>query len=373
MERLHFLDSVRALSALYVVAHHLYIAVFHGYPANTGPTVLAPLMYGQFGVAVFIVVSGFSLALAPVRHGWDLTGGFRRFIRRRAWRIIPPYWAALALSVAVVALLVTPKVSYPLSLKGVLTHLFLVQDVVEGPTPNGAFWSIAVEWQLYFVFPLFLFIRRRFGAAVVVGLVVGATAAVKLAEGHSAVADKLLHLSPQFAALFVFGMVAAAVTNRSAERGSARRWGWLAAVAAMALVVLCLVLGTEGSIAQIYWLDYVIGAAVAALLAYLAGSPPGRLRRALEGRSLVGIGQFSYSLYLVHAPLLLVAWLYIVEPLGLPGLASLALMTFIVGPVILVLGYLFHLGVEKPFLLHRSLGELRPSRRRIDAEASASR
>jgi peptidoglycan/LPS O-acetylase OafA/YrhL len=357
--RLHFLDSVRALSALYVVAHHLYLAVFPGYPENTGPAVLAPLLYGQFGVAVFIVVSGFSLGLAPVRHDHELVGGFRRFIRRRAWRIIPPYWAALLVSVALVALVINQRIDQPLSLRGVLTHLFLVQDVIEGPSPNGAFWSIAVEWQLYFVFPVLLLVRRRAGAAV---LCVGTTAlvaVVKVAEGRTGVADKLLHLSPQFGALFAFGLVAAAVTGRPEGAGRmARWWGPAALAAAAGLVVACLVLGTGRSIDNLYWLDLLIGVAVAAGLAHLAGTAPGPVRRVLEVGPLVSVGQFSYSLYLVHAPLLLIAWLFVVEPRGWAPLVSYAVMASVVGPVIVAISYGFHLCVERPFLRNRSMGEL---------------
>ncbi len=43
---------------------------------------------------------------------------------------------------------------------------FLVQDIFGSPSPNGAFWSIAIEAQLYLLFPLLLLVRRRWGAAV---------------------------------------------------------------------------------------------------------------------------------------------------------------------------------------------------------------
>ena len=61
--RVEFVDGVRALAALYVVAHHAYITVYPGFPINTGPSVFTPLIYGHFGVAIFMVVSGYSLAL----------------------------------------------------------------------------------------------------------------------------------------------------------------------------------------------------------------------------------------------------------------------------------------------------------------------
>jgi peptidoglycan/LPS O-acetylase OafA/YrhL len=47
---------------------------------------------------------------------------------------------------------------------------------------------------------------------------------------------------------------------------------------------------------------------------------------------LVAIGQFSFSLYLVHAPLLAAVWVFFVKPVGLASGAGLALMVFVVMP-----------------------------------------
>ena len=94
------LDGIRGLAALFVVVHHCWLMTFHGYPRNTGPKWLGFLLYGHFAVVVFITLSGFSLAVSPARKKWQL-GGNRLFAQRRAWRILPPYWAALAFSIAV--------------------------------------------------------------------------------------------------------------------------------------------------------------------------------------------------------------------------------------------------------------------------------
>jgi len=45
---------------------------------------------------------------------------------------------------------------------------------------------------------------------------------------------------------------------------------------------------------------------------------------------LVAIGQFSFSLYLVHAPLLAAVWVFFVKPVGLASGAGLALMVSVV-------------------------------------------
>src|SRR2546429_8956541 len=95
--RIAGLDGVRGLAALYVVVNHIFMRAFPGYPADTAPFWAGWFIYGRFAVVVFIVLSGLSLTLAPARSGWRLDA-VSRFARRRAWRVLPPYWAALALS-----------------------------------------------------------------------------------------------------------------------------------------------------------------------------------------------------------------------------------------------------------------------------------
>ena len=105
--RLAGLDGVRGLAALFVVVNHIFLRAFPGYPVDRAPFWAGWFIYGRFAVVVFIVLSGFSLALSPARHGWRLDG-ISRFARRRVRRILPPYWAALVFSLAVAWLVVPP-------------------------------------------------------------------------------------------------------------------------------------------------------------------------------------------------------------------------------------------------------------------------
>src|SRR5438445_13464934 len=93
--RIAGLEGLRGLAALYVVVNHIFLRAFPGYPVDHAPFWAAWFIYGRFAVVVFIVLSGFSLALSPARHGFRLDGVWR-FAVRRARRILPAYWAALA-------------------------------------------------------------------------------------------------------------------------------------------------------------------------------------------------------------------------------------------------------------------------------------
>src|SRR5947208_2937066 len=137
------LDGLRGLAALFVVLHHCWLMSFDGFPRNTGPWWLGFLLYGHFAVVVFITLSGFSLAISPARRGWDL-GGKGRFAIRRAWRILPPYWAALTFSLVLTWWSQVPEPASALpNGKSALVYGLLLQDVFAAPVPNGALWSIA--------------------------------------------------------------------------------------------------------------------------------------------------------------------------------------------------------------------------------------
>ena len=67
-QRLAGLDGVRGLAALFVVVNHVFLRAFPGYPVDNAPFWAAWFIYGRVAVVVFIVLSGFSLALSPARR-----------------------------------------------------------------------------------------------------------------------------------------------------------------------------------------------------------------------------------------------------------------------------------------------------------------
>ncbi len=182
-QRLAGLDGLRGLAAVYVVVNHVFLRAFPGYPVDHAPFWAGWFIYGRFAVVVFIVLSGFSLALSPARHGWrldELSG----FAQRRAWRILPAYWAALAFSLVVAWLLVAQPGNGIPDAKSVIVNGLLVQNIVAAHSPNAAFWSMAVEAQLYLAFPLLLLMVRRRGAVVMVATVTLIVATVGIVGPH---------------------------------------------------------------------------------------------------------------------------------------------------------------------------------------------
>jgi peptidoglycan/LPS O-acetylase OafA/YrhL len=125
------------LAALFVVLNHIFERSWPGHAVGHAPWWASELIYGRFAVIMFIALSGFSLGLGPARSGWrfDSTAAFAR---RRAWRILPPYWAALGFSLLMTwHVLAQPGLPVPDG-KSVLVYGLLVQDGVSVGSPNRA-------------------------------------------------------------------------------------------------------------------------------------------------------------------------------------------------------------------------------------------
>lgn len=353
--RVAWLDGVRALAALYVVLHHVWLMSYGGYPRNDGPFYLGWLVHGHVAVAVFIVVSGFSLALGPSRHEMRLPAGGADFIRRRFWRIVPPYWAALGLSVVFVVLgWSVTSTGEAIGVRDVVIHAVLLQDAVENVSPNGVFWSIAVEWQIYFFFPFLLLCYRRIGPWRSTGLAAAVVVALHvLAQPFSSLA-LLDRFTPQFAVLFTFGCLAVAVVGRVPTAVAARS----AVLIWLAFGVLRAVIGPEFVAESYFWVELWLGTGVA--LGFVALSEGGLtgLARVLEHRALVFLGHMAYSLYLVHALFLDLIRIHVLAPLGVQGGEAFWPLLLLGVPVAVFGAWAFFLVFERPFLTIRSARQL---------------
>jgi peptidoglycan/LPS O-acetylase OafA/YrhL len=329
--RLAGLDGVRGLAALYVVVYHVSLRAFPGYPDAGAPFWVGWFSYGQFAVLVFIVLSGFSLALSPARAGWRLDG-IVAYARRRARRILPAYWAALAFSLAVAWLVVPQPRSGVPDLMSVLVNGALVQNIVGAPSPNTAFWSIAVEVQLYILLPVLLLMIRRRGALAMVATVTLVVAAVGMVGPHVARLDTFVTESaPELAALFALGIVSAGVVVAGARRSWP--WPWLALAAAAPVFATIAWQGSAWTFDRLYWVDLALAPAIAFLLIGLATGRPAPLLRLLDSRPMRGLGSSSYSLYLTHAPIIAIVYELIVARLLHPGTAAFFVSLAIVLPL----------------------------------------
>jgi peptidoglycan/LPS O-acetylase OafA/YrhL len=283
----------------------------------------------------------------------------RQFARRRAWRILPPYWAALAFSLLMTWYVVAqPGWAVPDS-RSVVAYGLLVQDAVPAGSPNRAFWSIAVEAQLYVLLPLFVILVRRLTAVATVGLVTTVVVTAGFLAPHlPPVQEALTKFTPDLVVLFGIGVAAAGIVT-GGERVRCRPWGWYALVTAVPVIALIAAKGSVWTNDNLFWVDLTWAPAVGCLLLAAATARPRVLVRVLEVRPLRGLGSISYSLYLTHAPIVIAVSYGLVLGRVAPGAPTFLLLSAVLLPTTVGFAWLFAALFELPFQRHRGWLPLR--------------
>ncbi len=353
------LDGIRGLAALFVVLNHIFERAWPEYPsANHAPFWASWLIYGRGGVAIFIILSGFSLGLGPARSGWRFKS-LATYAHRRAWRILPPYWAALGFSLVMTwYVLAQPNLPVPNG-KSVVVYGLLVQDVFSVGSPNRAFWSIAIEAQLYVLLPLLLLLVRRFSARAMVGLVAAIVVTIGVLGPHVALMNTaLVKFTPDLAVLFAVGLLAAGIVAAD-ERTRARPWAGYALAAAAPAVVLMVVKGSVWSYLNLFWLDLAWAPAIGCFLAAVATSRPRFVVRLLDSRLPRSLGSCSYSLYLTHEPIVIAVSYGLVRGHVTPGAPMFFVLVAILLPMTVCYARVFAAVFELPFQRHRGWTALR--------------
>ena len=353
------LDGIRGLAALYVVLYHIFLRAWPGYPdANHAPFWAAWLSHGRGAVAMFIALSGFSLGLQPARSGWQFKS-IATYAHRRAWRILPPYWAALGFSLVMTwYVLAQPHVRVPNG-KSVVVYGLLVQDVFTVGSPNRAFWSIAIEAQLYILLPLLLLLVRRVSALAMVGLVAAVVVTIGVLGPHVALLNTaLIKFTPDLAVLFAVGLLASGIVT-AGERTRSRPWAGYALAAAVPAIVLMVIKGSIWSNLNLFWLDLAWAPAIGCFLTAVATSRPRFVARFLNSRVPRSLGSCSYSLYLTHAPIVIAVSFGLVRGRVTSGTPMFFLLVAILLPVTVCFARVFAAVFELPFQRHRGWIPLR--------------
>jgi len=360
-KRVAGLDGLRGLCALYVLLFHCWAYTFKGFPRYRGPDWLSWLGFGRLAVVFFLVLSGFSLAMTAAGNGWRL-GDLRHYARRRAWRILPAYWAALAFSLVIAWAVVRQPHSAEPNAESVVVYTLLLQDLIAVPTPNGAFWSIGVEVLLYALLPLLLLLCRWIGPAAMLAVVTLPVVLIGFLVFGGSPPDLDNWLTPHLVPVFAAGVVAAGVVA-SGDRFRRVPWAWLAVAAAAPVGLLVLYQGSRWMVGHYYWVDLAIAPAMTMLLLAVVSGRPAALVRLLDSRPLERLGSFSYSLYLIHLPIVVAIALKLVAPRLGHGTAAFLVTTVFAGGLSLAGAWFFARIFEAPFQRHRSWRALLAARR----------
>ena len=305
------IDGLRAIAVLSVVLYHLQAPGFGG---------------GFAGVDVFFVISGFLIGghiAAEIAQG---RFSLAAFYERRVRRILPALFCMLALTLLAGGLVLFPPDVARLgpiaaSVVAFVANLRIAQTLggyagaFAQTSPLLHTWSLAVEEQFYLVFPLLMLAIARLAArryvpilAVLALMSFAACVVAARIEPH-----KAFYSAPFRAWELLLGALVAVGAPPPL------RSGWMRD--ALALVGLALIAAADLLFNQDtpFPSEYALAPCVGAALILHADCNP----RSLAGRLLVNpvstrIGLWSYSLYLVHWPLLVFARAWLDASLSVP-------------------------------------------------------
>src|SRR5215469_2313630 len=296
------IEGLRAIAVLLVVLRHTGLSFLQG---------------GFIGVDVFFVLSGYLVtSLLTKELNSSGTIDLSRFYARRVRRLLPA-----STLVVVLVCLIQSVINSPLAQFGVLkaalatilyssniyfAHIqlyYFAQSYAMSPLLHT--WSLAVEEQFYFVWPLFLLLLTKLVEnfkirihTLTVITVVSFTACVWLTAWNPVTA---FFQSPPRAWEFSIGGLASFVSVRwLTEHQALSQW---LGIAGLLILILSGALITDFASFPGYVAAIPVLATVATLLAG-AGAPGSLVARLLNLRVLQYFGGISYSLYLWHWPVL---------------------------------------------------------------------
>ena len=356
--RLDYVDALRGAACLWVLLHH---SLEH-YPVGEGLTHL-PLRVlvnlaniGWLGVNLFLVLSGFCLYYPLARRAASLSEvrlDVKQFAKRRAGRILPTYYVALF--VYSVALIVTARLhdlpwNHAFSgAKDIPMHILMLHNLASSTlgSINPAFWSLALESQLYLIFPLLVTLAARRGLRAIL-LVTLAVAVVwqgiafhrlgltfEWNPQHAQWYDAL----PGRAFEFACGMSAAAIVARPLSSQMVRRYALIASVFLGPGLFYVWRVATFGPL-----VDQVWGVIFGCALILLHRVPENRFRDNVLLRFLTWTGVISYSLYLIHN------LVFLFFPLDAASDGPLILEVVARGMGAIGVGLIFFVLFERPFI-----------------------
>jgi peptidoglycan/LPS O-acetylase OafA/YrhL len=370
-------DQLRGLAALLILYYHAHSnllplisrAKSYSWPSTLNP-LYAFLVEGHTAVAFFMVLSGFIFTQAA--FGRSIVYG--SFLLNRFLRIYP-----LMLSILAFAIVTHPEIfNFTAVLRWLLLFLSFPAPVLNRLNVLGAplqispwtdiFWTIIPEFQFYFLFPVLLRALNRSGVRVIFGSV---CLTVFLRLGMMTMfRTGPLTLLWYYSIVgridqFLIGMAAAVFWSRSGPKQRAQ----IARLLPLSGILVLLTLTTFNQLGggalpadggwRVIWptIEAVMWASF--IVTFVAS---GGVSRRSFGTILTRIGEISFSIYLLHWPLLQemkqqLATMLLGSPIGVisrwPVAATLLIATVFVAPVTLGLSFITFRLIEKPFLKMR--------------------
>lgn len=367
--RYNYVEGLRALACLTVVLNHAVAEAFPVLYRVEIPSMLAFLKlwfaFGHHAVTAFIVVSGFCLGLPLAGGDFSKPVAFGQFMARRIARIIPPYYAALIISL----LVCFTMFKYPTGMHfdfsshprptDIAAHFLLIQNVFGTGQINYSLWSIATELHIYLLFPLLVaLLRKRLG-----WLIAAVIAVLAYVISFLATDSRLDRAAIHFVGAFICGMGASWVTKSGHQVAMRLRtfagWPFIFVGGLGGVVLWTKVLPFARYQEMQLPHDAVVMVAISALLIACINTKS-LFRTVLEWQPFVWIGERSYSLYLLHVPIQAALLKVAISTLDLSHTERLIFLLTVGFGILIGLTWIFHRVVEIPAMaLSRRMSQLK--------------
>ncbi|WP_233344554.1 acyltransferase [Burkholderia cepacia] len=330
------IQAARAFAALAVVAYHMHV-----------------LPFGQAGVDVFFVISGFIMSWVAPDEG-------RAFLYKRLVRIVPLYWVTTLGIYAIAVLrphwLNTTTAAPEYLIKSLLFVPYVKENGHWGPLNlNG--WTLEYEMLFYLAVAASLWIVRARRATAFAALMLTSLCLWAAIDGTPGTVAH--HLGQPFVLEFGLGVLAYRVLQIGiVRRIAAPAWAFAAIGAVVAIPLSHAAYGTPQAFARIgLW-----GMPACVLIVSLVALD--MLNRTISNRIVASLGAASYSIYLIHPYVIGVAEKIVDVRANLhtwPGVATACAML----GVICLSGQVGHIWIERPIVsvLNRWLRQSRFSKR----------
>ncbi|RJO76812.1 acyltransferase [Nocardia panacis] len=306
------LEGMRAMAALGVLLTHV------AFQTGATNTPVFGRIWGRFdmAVAVFFGLSGFLLwrPHAAAARGIGSAPSVGHYLRHRAARILPAYWA-----VVVAVLVLLPNAAGTAGFRVWLANLALLQVFVPLTLTDGLtqMWSLSVEVAFYLALPLLAFAMRwlrgpaarwRARAVLAFGLLCLGWNFLPVPTPDAIHADNWLPgYLPWFAAGMLLAELADSAHSQSRLRRILRNRPLLWTIALVAFLLSATDLAGPMGLTRAHPWQYVAKMGFGALIGFCLLAPlilDNRPRRRLESRTAATLGRWSYGIFLWHLAIL---------------------------------------------------------------------
>ena len=172
-EHIKSLDFLRGIAALGVVLYHYSGLLLPTLNPNYLTSILA---YGEYGVQIFFVISGFIIPFSMKKSNYSLSDFWKNLLRRYI-RLAPPAYVAMLFSILIYfsAILVLKRpidgISWPgFNWKAIIGNLSFTAPLIKSSWFNPVFWTLAIEFQFYIVIGLLLplILNKKYLATILI-------------------------------------------------------------------------------------------------------------------------------------------------------------------------------------------------------------